>query len=267
MSRLDQLVGAAHDYVSRKSAEVSADDLRARLGTRTGYRPFKEALARPGLSLVSEFKRASPSAGAIRPDATVAEIVQAYERGGAAAISIITEESRFGGSLADLEVARASCSLPLIRKDFIVDVYQLYEAMIAGADAVLLIVAALDDEVLRALYEEASLLDLDCVVEVHDEEDLERALEINADVIGINNRNLKTFEVDVETCARLATDVPAGKTVVAESGYETQEQLEELDRIGIDAVLIGETLMRADDPEAKIRELTFDQEGARDHLP
>ncbi len=221
---------------------------------------------RQGLSVIAEFKRGSPSAGSIYPDADVATVVSAYERGGAAAISVLTDEEHFGGSLADLEQARAASRLPILRKDFIVDPYQLWESVIAGADAVLLIVAALADEDLRLLWEEAGALDLDCLVEVHDDEDLERALELDADVIGINNRNLHDLRVDIATTEDLLTDVPAGKTVVAESGYQEREQIEELDRIGVDAVLIGETLMRSADPEATVRLLTLDEDMTREHL-
>jgi len=266
VSRLDQLVEAARDGVRRRSSEVSGDQLRGQLGTRTGSRPFKEALVRQGLSVIAEFKRGSPSAGAIYPDADVASVVSAYERGGAAALSVLTDEKHFGGSLADLEQACAASDLPILRKDFIVDPYQLWESVVAGADAVLLIVAALADEDLRLLWEEAGALDLDCLVEVHDDEDLERALELDADVIGINNRNLHDLQVDIATTEDLLTDVPAGKTVVAESGYQEREQIEELDRIGVDAVLIGETLMRSADPEARVRSLTLDEEMTREHL-
>ena len=221
---------------------------------------------RPGLSVIAEFKRGSPSAGAIHPDADVASVVGAYERGGAAAISVLTDEQHFGGSLADLEQARAASGLPILRKDFIVDPYQLWEAVLAGADAVLLIVAALADDDLALLWDEAGQLDLDCLVEVHDADDLERALELDADVIGINNRDLRDLSVDVETADELLTDVPAGKTVVAESGYQERSQIEELDRIGVDAVLIGEALMRSADPEAMVRSLTLDEDRTREHL-
>lgn len=221
---------------------------------------------RPGLSLIAEYKRGSPSAGEIRADVTVADMVTAYEEGGAAALSVLTEPHRFLGSLDDLQEARRASSLPILRKDFIVDPYQLWESALAGADAVLLIVAALADDDLRLLYEETATLDLDCVVEVHDVSDLERALELGAEVIGINNRNLHSFEVDLATTHELCSDVPAGKTVVSESGYESREQLAELERIGVDAVLIGETLMRATDPEALIRELTANEELTREHL-
>jgi indole-3-glycerol phosphate synthase len=266
MSTLEELVDAARFQVARRSERVPLEDLRRQVGTLSGSRPFSEALVRPGVSLIAEFKRRSPSAGEIRPGAEVAEVCAAYERGGAAALSVLTEESRFGGSLDDLRAARAASSLPILRKDFIVDPYQLYEAAVHGADAVLLIVAALDDQALGLLYDEARLLDLDCLVEVHDEEDLERALEVDADVLGINNRDLKDLTVDLETTPELITDVPAGKTVVSESGYVRYEQISELERIGVDAVLVGETLMRAGDPETAVRELTGDDEATREHL-
>jgi len=266
MSRLDQLVEDAREGVHRRRAEVSEEDLRARIGSRTSSRPFKEALRRPGLSVIAEFKRGSPSAGPINADADVASVVRAYERGGAAALSVLTDERGFHGSLADLEAAREASALPILRKDFIVDPYQLWEAAVAGADAVLLIVAALADEDLRWLWDEAAALDLDCLVEVHDEQDLERALALDPDVIGINNRNLADFVVDTKTTNELITDVPAGKTVVAESGYTDMAQMEELDRIGVDAVLIGEALMRTPDPEAALTELMLDEDVTREHL-
>jgi indole-3-glycerol phosphate synthase len=265
MSWLEELVAGAREDCRRRQQEVPLSTLRDRLVTRDGARPFNEALVRPGLSLIAEFKRRSPSAGEIRPGAEVAETVRAYERGGAAALSILTEERHFGGSVDDLRAAREASDLPILRKDFIVDGYQLYEAAASGADAVLLIVAGLGDEALEALYVEARELDLDCLLEVHDDADLERALAIGADVIGINNRNLDDFSVDVETTVELLTDVPAGKTVVSESGYVRRDQLDELERIGVDAVLVGETLMRAADPEVQVRELTRDAEATREH--
>ena len=189
--------------------------------------------------------------------ATVTDVVCAYERGGATALSILTEPFHFGGGLEDLREARAATALPVLRKDFIVDRYQLYEASAAGADAILLIVAALELPDLEALLTEARALDLDALVEVHDERELEQALEVDADVLGINNRDLSDFSVDIERTYELLSDVPAGKTVVSESGFSTREQLDELERVGIDAVLIGETLMRAEDVEAAVRSLTL----------
>jgi indole-3-glycerol phosphate synthase len=261
---IEQLIGAARDGVEERRSRTSQADLESRLPERGEDRPFNEALVRPGLSVIAEFKRRSPSAGEISP-AGVAAQVGAYERGGAAALSVLTDGHHFGGSLDDLSAARAACGLPILRKDFIVDPYQLYEAAVYGADAVLLIVRALEDEPLRRLYEEARGLDLDCLVEVHDADELERALQLDADVIGINNRNLDEGLVDVATTYGLMPDVPAGKTVVAESGISVRTELEELERVGVDAVLIGEALMSAADPEALTRELTGIDEGTREH--
>jgi indole-3-glycerol phosphate synthase len=266
MGMIEELVASAREGVVRRSAEVPLEDLERRLTERPEQRPFGEALVRPGLSLIAEFKRRSPSAGEIRQGATPAEIAHSYEDGGAAALSVLTEGPHFGGSLDDLRAARQACALPLLQKDFTVDSYQLYEAAAAGADAVLLIVAALDQESLARLYDEAKGLDLDCIVEVHQEKELESALAVDADLIGINNRNLEDFSVDVRTTFELMPDVPAGKAVISESGIAERETLEELERVGVDAVLIGEALMRSDDPAAKIRELTADEESTREHF-
>ncbi len=262
---IEQLIGAARDGVEARRSHTSQAELESRLPERGRDRPFDEALVRPGLSLIAEFKRRSPSAGEISGTATVASQVGAYERGGAAALSVLTDGHHFGGSLDDLQAARTACDLPILRKDFIVDPYQLCEAAVYGADAVLLIVRALDDDLLRRLYEGARGLDLDCLVEVHDADELERALELDADVIGINNRNLDEGVVDVATTYELMPDVPAGKTVVAESGISARAELEELERVGVDAVLIGEALMRAADPESVARELTGAGDGTEEH--
>jgi indole-3-glycerol phosphate synthase len=266
MGMIEELVEAARTAAEGRSAEVPLEELQRRLADRPEQRPFGEALVRPGLSVIAEFKRRSPSAGEIRRGATPAEIARAYEEGGAAALSVLTDVPHFGGSLEDLREARQACELPVLQKDFIVDRYQLYEAAIAGADAILLIVAALEQEELARLHDEARGLDLDCVVEVHSEAELEGALSVDAEVIGVNNRNLDDFSVDVQTTFELITDVPAGKTVVSESGIAERETLEELERVGVDAVLIGEALMRAPDPAAKVRELTADEEQTREHF-
>jgi indole-3-glycerol phosphate synthase len=260
MGMIEQLVSTAKEGVERRRARVPLQDLES----RGEDRPFMEALVRPGLSLIAEFKRRSPSAGAIAADASVAETVQAFERGGAAALSMLTDEAHFGGSLDDLRAGREACDLPILRKDFVVDPYQLYEAAVNGADAVLLIVRALDDEQLSALHSEALALDLDALVEVHNDEELERALVLDAAVIGINNRDLDSQEVDLGNTFELMPDVPAGKTVVAESGITDPAELEELDRVGVDAVLIGEALLRAPDPEARTREFARDEEATRE---
>ena len=253
---LERIVGATREDLERRRSTTPLARLEAALDTRPEGRPFGEAIAAPGISVIAEHKRRSPSAGTIREGASVADIVGAYERGGAAAISVLTEERHFGGSLEDLQAAVAATDLPVLRKDFIVDPYQLYESAAAGADAILLIVAALDADVLAELHREARALDLDVLVEVHDEEELLGALDVDADVIGINNRDLGDFTVDIQRTYELLSDVPAGKTVVSESGFSTREQLDELDRVGVDAVLVGETLMRAPDVEAACRELT-----------
>lgn len=263
---IEELAEAARAGAERRRGEVSLEGLERRLGERPEQRPFGEALVRPGLSLIAEFKRRSPSAGEIRGGATPAEIARAYEEGGAAALSVLTDGPHFGGSLEDLREAREACELPVLQKDFIVDPYQLYEAAVAGADAVLLIVAALAPEHLAQLYQEARGLDLDVIVEVHEENELEFALEVDAEIIGVNNRNLDDFRVDVQTTFELITDVPAGKTVVSESGIAERATLEELERVGVDAVLIGEALMRSPDPAAKVRELTADEESTREHF-
>jgi indole-3-glycerol phosphate synthase len=266
MGMIEELVGAARAGVERRRAEVPLEELAKRLADRPEQRPFGEALVRPGLSVIAEFKRRSPSAGEIRAGATPGEIARVYDEAGAAALSVLTDEQHFGGSLDDLREARAACELPILQKDFTVDTYQLYEAALAGADAVLLIVAALDGDQLATLYEEARGLDLDVLVEVHDEAELEVALTVDADVIGINNRNLDDFKVDVQTTFELMPDVPAGKTVVSESGIAERTTLDELERVGVDAVLIGEALMRADDPGAKLRDLIADEDSTREHL-
>jgi len=266
MGMIEELVEAARAGAERRRATTPLEELERRLPARPEQRPFREALTRPGLSVIAEFKRRSPSAGEIRDGATPAEIARAYEEGGAAALSVLTDGPHFGGSLEDLAAAREACVLPVLQKDFVVESYQLYEAAVAGADAVLLIVAALERDRLRQLYEEARQLDLDVVVEVHNDAELGSALTVDADVLGINNRNLEDFTVDVQTTFELITDVPAGKTVVSESGISDRGTLEELERVGVDAVLIGEALMRSTDPAAKVRELTADEESTREHL-
>jgi indole-3-glycerol phosphate synthase len=219
---------------------------------------FNEALARPGIGVIAEFKRSSPSAGRLREVADLEAIVGAYERGGASALSVLTEGPNFEGSLADLRSARAASSLPILRKDFIVDPYQLHEARAAGADAVLLIVAALDQGQLASLHELAATLGLDVLVEVHDRQELERAAHIGARLIGVNNRDLRDFTVDVQRTSRLLEEMPAGATVVSESGIATSEQVRELERQGVAAVLVGETLMRAPDPRRALVALLED---------
>jgi indole-3-glycerol phosphate synthase len=264
VSVIDEITQSVREELERRKAQVSLAELERAISGRREGRPFSEALARPGMSLIAEYKRRSPAAGDLPRGADpVGEVVQAYERGGAAALSILTDGPHFGGSLADLRAARSASDLPILRKDFTVDRYQLYEAAVADTDAVLLVVAALERDDLERLYGEALGLDLDCLVEVHDAKELEAALELDVDVIGINNRDLSDFSVDISRTFELLADVPAGKTVVSESGIHTSEQVDALERVGVDAVLIGETLMRAEDPEVACRELIGAEEGTQ----
>jgi indole-3-glycerol phosphate synthase len=222
-------------------------------------------LTGPGLSVIAEFKRRSPSAGEIAMSTRVADQVAIYQDAGAAALSVLTDDTHFGGRLDDLQEARQASDLPILRKDFIVDRYQLLEAAVFGADAVLLIVAALDGETLPGLYRETQALDLDCIVEVRKPDELERALELDADIIGINNRDLDTLDVEVEKTFDLLTDVPVGKTVVSESGIEDPDQVARLKDAGVDAVLIGHALMHAEDPAEQMRFLLREDAGTREH--
>jgi indole-3-glycerol phosphate synthase len=225
------------------------------LASADGERRFRDALAADGIGVIAEFKRRSPSAGALHDAPDLTEIVRAYERGGAVAASILTEGPNFGGALEDLRAARQACGLPLLRKDFVVDAYQLHEARAAGADAVLLIVAALDAAELASLYATAREIGLDVLVEVHDRDELQRAIELGADIVGVNNRDLRDFSVDLERTARLMDDIPEGLIVVSESGIATAEQLRGLREHGVEAVLVGESLMRSADPAAALAEL------------
>ena len=252
---LETVVERTQADVAARKLRVPATELEGRLGPAPRGRPFSEGLIDEGISLIAEMKRASPSKGPIRPGASVTEVVRAYQEAGARAVSVLTEGAYFGGSLDDLVEARGACDLPLLRKDFVVDDYQLLEARAAGADAVLLIVAALDTEHLEHLMGMASDLGMDTLVEVHDEEEVETAVESGAEVIGINNRNLHSLEVDLETTFRLLAAVPAGTVVVAESGITEREDVERLEEAGVDAILVGETLMRADDPVRAVRDL------------
>lgn len=212
---------------------------------------FRESLRRAegqGIRLVAEVKRRSPSRGSIHEGAKVSHLARAYERGGAHAISVLTEPHFFGGSLEDLEEAGKASSLPLLRKDFVVDEYQVLEAREAGADAVLLIATALGTNALAKLIGLCQELGMDSLVEVHDRKDLEKALEAGAEMVGINNRDLRTLRVDMSTTEELFPLVPRDRVVVSESGFRGPEDVRRVEELGVDAVLVGEYLMRADDP-------------------
>jgi indole-3-glycerol phosphate synthase len=227
----------------------------ARLQTRP--HPLLQALvAAPGINVISEIKRASPSRGEISAAADPVALAQAYERGGAIAISVLTEEDYFHGSLEDLQAVRHAVSLPLLRKDFIFDEFQVYEAAAAGADAILLIVAALDDESLQHLRSVAEdELGMDALIEVHTEAELQRASDCGASLVGVNNRDLHTFEVSLETSARLIHKAPRDVICISESGLHTADDLRRLKELGYKGFLIGEMLMRAPDTELALREL------------
>jgi indole-3-glycerol phosphate synthase len=260
LNRLEPIIALARREVERRRAEVPLDQLERAATARAAsepVRPFAQALAAPGLSVIAEHKRRSPSAGVIRADLELEQVVGAYERGGAAALSILTEGPSFGGSLDDLRAARVVSSLPILRKDFIVDPYQLTETFVAGADAILLIVAALTSSELRALHAAASALGLAALVEVHDAAELDVAVSAGAELIGINNRDLTTLEVEVERTFELLAQVPEGTTIVSESGFSRREQLDRLAAAGVDAVLVGEALMRSEDLEQACRMLAL----------
>jgi indole-3-glycerol phosphate synthase len=258
MNELERIVKRARLDVTARRAVTPAGQLERAAAARDAIdrpRPFAAALARPGLSLIAEHKRRSPSAGLIRDGIALEEVVAAYERGGAAALSILTEGPSFGGSLVDLTRAREASALPVLRKDFIIDAYQVTESFAAGADAILLIVAALSRDELASLHSQAESLGLAVLVEVHDEDELEVAIELGARVIGINNRDLTTLAVDTDRTYQLLPRVPVGTVVVSESGLRTRAELDRLAGAGVAAVLVGEALMRCDDIEAACREL------------
>jgi indole-3-glycerol phosphate synthase len=258
--RLEELVTATRFRLEERKRARPLGDLAHEVDEAPPCLPFSESLSRPGTSVIAEYKRRSPSAGTIREGASVTDVVRAYERGGAAAVSVLTEQDHFGGSLTDLEEARRTLDIPILRKDFTLDPYQVYEARVAGADAVLLVVGALTERELGALYGVSRELEMDAIVEVHSEEELNVALDIDADIIGINNRNLEDFSLDLQVTFDLLTDIPTGKTVVSESGIHTRQDVEELEGVGVDAVLVGEAVMRAPDPEAAVRELARTEE-------
>jgi indole-3-glycerol phosphate synthase len=237
----------------RLSGEALAKRVRTLAEAPRGFRRALESAERP--RVIAEIKRRSPSRGEIRPDFDAVACARAYATAGAAALSVLTDERYFGGSLALLTQVREAVSLPLLRKDFILDAYQVDEARVYGADAVLLIAAALDPSALRSLAAHAEAIGLDALVEVHDERELEAALAAGADLIGINNRNLRTFEVDLGVTERLAGKLPEGCVVVSESGIFTSRDWERLEAAGAHAFLVGEALMRESDVGAALRRL------------
>jgi len=257
---LDTLLAETRVRVAQSKATTPAEALREALAACPPPRDLLAVLKRPGVAIIAEVKRASPSKGALNLGLAPAQTALSYTSGGADAISVLTEPGRFQGRLADLTVARraldgAGCPRPLLRKDFILDPYQLLEARAAGADAVLLIVAALDDATLGHLIGQALALGLTPLVEVHNREELARALALHPPLIGVNNRSLADFTVDLAATRELRPLIPPGCLVVSESGIHDPAQMRELARLGGDAALIGEALVTAPDPVAKLREL------------
>jgi indole-3-glycerol phosphate synthase len=256
MSVLDDIVAGVREDLERRRAETSEADLRARLLEVPPPRDPMPALSRAGSSVIAEVKRRSPSKGDLAEIADPASLASAYERGGAAAVSVLTEGRRFGGSLADLDIVRASVTLPVLRKDFVVEPYQLLEARAHGADLVLLIVAALPGDSLDRLHDAARELGLTPLVEVHDEPEAERAVTLGAGLVGVNSRNLKTLEVDPATFGKLAPLLPEDVVKVAESGVAGPDDVRRLVGEGADAVLVGEALVNHGDPEDAVRAMT-----------
>jgi indole-3-glycerol phosphate synthase len=258
---LSEMVARKQRNVARLRTNSNVDALRVRaveIRKNAAAHRLWEALnaTSSALKIIAEFKRSSPSVGVIRDDLSPADVAHLYERGGACAISVLTDEEFFGGSIDDLGAVRSSTHLPVLRKDFIVDPIQIYEAAIAGADAILLIVAALDDDSLGELRKVAEdELALDALVEVHTSEELRCALNVGAKIIGVNNRDLQTFQVSLSTSERLIAEAPPDRLMLSESGLTDPEHLRRLHALGFRGFLIGEALMRAKDPETTLRDL------------
>ncbi len=256
-SKLQEIL--AHKATEVERLRPHGDVLRKMALERNDFRPFRPSLDRAGvrLGLIAEVKKASPSVGIIAEDFDPVRVAREYERAEADALSVLTDARYFQGHLQFLREIRDQTSLPLLRKDFIIDPLQVYESVVAGADAILLIVAGLAPDRLRELHEAAHACQLDALVEVHTLEELEQALELGAELIGINNRNLASFEVRLETTLELAEEVPEEILLISESGIKTGADTQRLAEAGVEAILVGETLMRAPDRIAKARELVL----------
>ena len=253
---LDEIVAHKKKEVARQQEKESRAKLEEKIANLRPARDFKSALEGEGVNLIAEVKKASPSRGVIREDFNPRRIANQYEQAGASALSVLTDEEFFGGQLEYLTRLKEAVDLPLLRKDFIISPYQLYQARVYGADAVLLIGAILTAEQARDYFELAQKLGLDVLFEVHDGRELELALDIGAEIIGINNRDLEVFAVDLATTRRLTKEIPADKLIVSESGIKERADVEYVAESGGDAVLVGEALMRAESIAAKIKELT-----------
>ena len=258
---LERILARKHEEVATRCARVPRAVLETRIAQAPPLRGFADALAEKIASsqpaVIAEVKKASPSKGVIRPQFDPAAIARSYEAGGAACLSVLTDVDFFQGDDAYLQQARAACTLPVLRKDFVVDPYQVLEARAIGADCILLIVAALDDGPMAELAALAADLGMDVLVEVHDIDELERALQIPARLLGINNRNLRTFEVSLDTTLALRDAVPRDRILVSESGIGTVGDVVRLRQDGVGAFLVGETFMREDDPGRALQRLFF----------
>jgi indole-3-glycerol phosphate synthase len=255
MSVLDEILAGVRLDLAARQDEVSLEDLKERAWRQTVALDPMPAFRADGISVIAEVKRSSPSKGQLAAIEDPAVLARDYEAGGAAAISVLTEGRRFGGSLEDLRAVRAAVDVPVLRKDFIVTSYQLWEARAAGADLALLIVAALDDAALECLVDRARSIGLTPLVEVHTAEEIKRAVDAGADLIGINARDLKTLQVDRDTFQRLAPLIPSGIVRVAESGVRGPHDVLEYARNGADVVLVGETLVTGKDPRTAVADM------------
>jgi len=236
------------------------DNIKANIAdtTYSRYGLFKRMLSEPGkVHLIAEIKKASPSQGVIRDEFNAEEIAKAYQRAGATALSVLTEEKYFLGKHVFLKKISASIKLPTLMKDFVIDEGQIYEAFYNGASAILLIMAILTDDQVKRFKDVAASMDIDCLVEVHDQVELDRAVYCGAEIIGVNNRDLVTFNVDIKTSEMLIPQIPDGIVTVAESGLKTHEDIQRLEAAGVHAVLIGETFMRAENIEQKVKEVMY----------
>jgi indole-3-glycerol phosphate synthase len=262
-SVLDAILETTRARVADERRRRPLDELQDAARAAAPARAFAAQLVRPGrVNVIAEHKRRSPSRGVIREDLAPGDVASRYERAGAAALSVLTDEPFFGGRLAHLAEARASAGLPVLRKDFVVDPWQVWEARAAGADAVLLIVAALDDAALRGLMETAGAAGLAALVEVHERRELERALAAGARIVGVNSRDLRTLAVTLQTALTLVREIPDEVVAVAESGIKDGADVQALREAGFDAFLVGEHLMSAPDPGAALRQLIQEAEAA-----
>lgn len=254
---LDEILKYKYTGVAERKEQMSIFELERRLINAPPTRPFRQSIIGDSIKLIAELKKASPSKGLLCPDFDPVKLAHIYEASGAAAVSVLTDNKFFQGSLDYLKLVKSETKrIPVLRKDFIIDRYQLYEARVYGADAALLIVAALTELELKNFINEAKDLGLAPLVEVHNSTELKIALESGADLIGINNRDLRTFKVDLETTFQLIELIPKGKVVVSESGINNRHDIELLAQAGVNGVLVGESIVTAADPGVKIRELS-----------